>query len=59
MKINGNLIFADDGKILTDGNNYGLTISLADDRNPYEYTEITIKEYEKIIEEKIKNEELV
>ena len=52
MKINGNLIFADDGKMLTDGNNYGSTISLADDRKPDEYTEITIEEYEKRTGEK-------
>ena len=52
MKINGNLIFADDGKMLTDGNNYGSTISLADDRKPDEYAEITIEEYEKRTGEK-------
>lgn len=41
-------IFADEGMMLTDGNTFGSTISLAKGRNPDEFTEITIEEYEKI-----------
>ena len=48
MKI---LIFADEGKVLTDGESYGTPISLGTGRSPDEYTEITIEEYEKILEE--------
>jgi hypothetical protein len=41
------MIFADEGMVLTDGNSYGSTISLAEGRKPDEYTEITIEEFEK------------
>lgn len=40
------IIFADEGKVLTDGVNFGSPIVLATDRNPDEYTEITQEEYE-------------
>ena len=59
MKINGNLIFADDGMMLTEGNNYGSTISLAEDRKPDEYTEITIEEYEERMGKKENNDSTV
>lgn len=44
MKI---LIFADEGKVLTDGESYGTPISLGTGRSPDEYTEITIEEYDR------------
>lgn len=44
MKIS---IFAEKGMILTDGKVYNDAFSLAKDRSPDEYTEITIEEYEK------------
>lgn len=40
-------IFADEGMMLTDGETFGSTISLAKGRKPDEYTEISIEEYEK------------
>lgn len=50
-------IEADEGKMLTDGNTYGSIIYLASNRSPDEFIEITIEEYEKILEEKRKEEE--
>ena len=47
-------IRADEGKWLTDGENYGKTISLADGVSVDDYHEITDAEYEEII--KIQNE---
>ena len=41
-------IRADEGKWLTDGENYGKTISLAEGVNIDNYYEITNEEYEKI-----------
>lgn len=51
MKI---LIFADEGKVLTDGESYGTPISLGTGRSPDEYTEITIEKYEQIMAEQEK-----
>ncbi len=45
-------IRADEGKWLTDGENYGKTISLAEGVTIDDYYEITNKEYETIIAEK-------
>lgn len=47
-------IYADEGKILTNGEIYGTTISLAEGRNAGEFYEITQSEYEEIS----KNEEV-
>ena len=41
---------ADEGKILTDGEVYGRTIYLANNRSPEEFHEITEAEYEEINE---------
>ena len=49
-------IFADEGKILTNGVDYGTTISLAEDETDEGYYEITRKEYEEIL--KNLNEEI-
>lgn len=43
-----NVIKAEKGKILTDGNIYGRTIYLAKNRSPEEFHEITEAEYEEI-----------
>lgn len=44
------IIYADEGKILTDGKIYGTEIYLADERSSDEFEEITKEEYEKILE---------
>ena len=44
-------IEADEGNILTDGKIYGTTIFLGSDRSVDEFREITIEEYEKILDE--------
>ena len=43
-------IFADEGKILTNGEIFGTTISLAEGESADKYYEITKDEYEKITE---------
>lgn len=43
-----NVIKAEKGKILTDGNIYGRMIYLAKNRSPEEFHEITEAEYEEI-----------
>jgi hypothetical protein len=45
-------IFADKGKVLTNGITYGTTISLAEGENGNEYYEITEEEYREIEAEK-------
>lgn len=44
-------IFADDGKVLTDGSVYGTTISLAEGKTADEFYEITKEDYMKMLEE--------
>ncbi len=44
------IIYADDGKVLTDGNIYGTQIYLEDKRSANEFREITQEEYKKIAE---------
>lgn len=44
-------IFADEGKVLTDGTVYGTTISLAEGKSADGFYEITAADYEKMIEE--------
>ena len=43
-------IYADEGKILTNGETYGTTISLADGVDETGFYEITQEEYEKMFE---------
>ena len=44
-------LYADSGKVLTDGNTYGTIIHLADGVNVDSFHEITQEEYEKILAE--------
>lgn len=43
-------LFADEGMILTDGENYGTTMQLAEGRGAEDIKEITIEEYNEIQE---------
>ena len=45
------ILYADEGKILTDGEIYGKQIYLADNAEANDYYEITEAEYEKILKE--------
>lgn len=44
-------LYAEKGKILTNGIDYGTTISLAEGATAEEYYEITLEEYEQILKE--------
>lgn len=50
MKIR-NILYADSGKVLTDGNIYGTEIILEVGRDASEFYEITKKEYEQILKD--------
>lgn len=54
MKIR-NVIYADDGKVLTNGEIYGKIIYLAEGADPTTYYEITDEEYTAILEEQNKD----
>ena len=45
-----NILYADEGKILTDGEIYGSVIYLADGKNPSDFREITEAEHKEILE---------
>ena len=45
-----NIITADEGNVLTDGNTYGKTIILASGNNASDFYEITEAEYQAIME---------
>lgn len=45
------ILYAEEGMVLTDGNIYGKTIYVADDKDKNEFSEITDEEYEKILKE--------
>lgn len=53
------VLYADDGMILTDGTSYGRVIFLADDKTEADFSEITESEYQKVMEEKNKEEEII
>lgn len=46
-------IYADEGKVLTDGEVYGTTISLAEGMDESKFYEITEEEYKRILEESV------
>lgn len=49
-------LYADEGMILTDGEHYGTTVSLAEGESGEKYKEITADEYHKILAESEKDE---
>ena len=44
-------LYADEGMILTDGENFGTTMQLAEDRTADGIKEISMEEYEQILKE--------
>ena len=52
------VLYADEGKVLTDGNTYGKQIFLADGADPENYHEITDAEYEAIQQAQLATEEV-
>jgi hypothetical protein len=42
-------LYADEGKVLTNGSEYGTTISLSEGSVPDNYYEITLEEYQEIM----------
>lgn len=48
-------LYADKGMVITNGTDYGTTISLAEGADASCYREISVEEYEKIIAEKVQN----
>ena len=52
MKKDDRNLIADDGKILTNGVDYGTTVSLGNGVSEEKYREITREEYDEILREK-------
>lgn len=48
------ILYADNGKVLTNGTDFGKIIYLAESVSEYTYYEITEEEYEKILEKQEK-----
>ncbi len=51
MRMKDGTLFADDGKVLTNGTDYGTTISLGNGVSDKDYREITMEEYNNILKE--------
>lgn len=47
------VLYAEEGKILTNGTVYGTVIFLAEDQSAFSFYEITKEEYEKMIKEQL------
>ena len=47
-------LYADEGMILTDGENFGTTMQLAEGRTAEDIREISMEEYEEILEAEAK-----
>lgn len=58
MTIEGNIIKADEGMVLTNGENFATLVRLGDWDNPDNWHEITKEEYEAIMAE-LENSELI
>lgn len=43
-------LYADEGKVITNGTDYGTTISLAEGVAASDYKEITVEEYKEILD---------
>ena len=50
------ILYADEGKVLTDGEFYGKTVYVAEGREASEFREITKAEYEKILAEEVEKD---
>ena len=52
------VIYADEGKVLTNGETYGTQIFLAEGEDVNKYYEITTEEYEELLEKEEENIEM-
>ena len=50
-------LYADEGMVLTNGETYGTTVSLAEGLSGEDFKEITAEEYNEILKEQEKNAE--